>query len=290
MSGSETWHAVDVQILASAAEAAESAFNVLGALGTEIDSLRKKQDDPLTVTGFFDSPCEAGEIRAAVEHELSIYGISPDAVLGIRSRVVEETDWLAEWKKHWRPTEIGRFVIAPPWESVEDFDRILIRIEPNMAFGTGTHETTQLCLHALSKYYHGDQTFLDVGTGTGILAIAAAKLGGTTIMAVDTDTDSVRIARENAAANDVREQIVFLDGSIDDHAPTFDFVCANLTLDVIVPILPLLLEKCRRTLLLSGILVEQRDDIAAELEKYQISDLKFETAGEWIAVTARFDN
>src|SRR5205085_3138018 len=104
-------------------------------------------------------------------------------------RVVEEIDWLAEWKKHWQPTEVGRFVIAPPWQEIDPGDKILIQIEPNMAFGTGTHETTQLCLDAISELYRPQLTFLDVGTGTGILAIAAAKLGGDQVLACDTDAD-----------------------------------------------------------------------------------------------------
>ena len=133
-------------------------------------------------------------------------------------------------------------------------------------------------------------TFLDVGTGTGILAIAAARSKvqsltskakrtslafghGTedTILACDTDLDSVKIAKENAAANGVADEITFLDSPIDDKTPAFDFVCANLTIDVIVPIFPLLLEKSRRVLVLSGILVEQTAIIEAELLKYQIS-------------------
>ncbi len=171
-----------------------------------------------------------------------------------------------------------------------------------MAFGTGTHETTQLCLAAIGDNCRAGQSFLDVGTGTGILAIAAAKLATehtetvekktrmvsvssvAKIMACDTDLDSVRIARENAEANGVERQIEFFDGSISAATPPFDFVCANLTIDVIVPILPLLIEKTKDILLLSGILAGQEAIITEQLLKLQISNFDIKHAGEWISV------
>ncbi|MBK6722290.1 MAG: 50S ribosomal protein L11 methyltransferase [Acidobacteria bacterium] len=280
------WYAVDILAEYEASEAIESAFNELGALGTEIDGLRKKKDEPLMVTGFFDEVLDDETIRSSVDDSLAIYGFANDAVKNIAHRTVEETDWLAEWKKHWRPTTIGKFIIAPPWSEVDDPERIVIRVEPNMAFGTGTHETTQLCLKAISERYDASMSVLDVGTGTGILAIATAKLGGTNILACDTDLDSVKIARENAVLNDVGEEIEFFDGSIDAATPQFDFVCANLTIDVIVPILDLLLAKAKHTLLLSGILSEQEPQIREALQKFDISDSRFEIerSGEWISV------
>ena len=279
----QIWYAVDIVVDPRGLEAVESALNELESLGTEIDSLGKAKGEPQMVSGFFDRLPEQNDIRDAVEESLRIYGLNVGSVKSIATRVVEETDWLAEWKRYWKPTEIGKFVIAPPWENVEGTDKIVIRIEPNMAFGTGTHETTQLCLKAIGETYRPSQTVLDVGTGTGILAIAAAKLGAETIYACDTDLDSVKIARENAVANGV-DWIEFADGPLADDPPVYDLVLANLTIDVIVPILPLLLAKSRHTLLLSGILVEQKDIISAELNKFQISNFKFETAGEWISV------
>ena len=112
-----------------------------------------------------------------VADSLTIHGLPLTVIQSINPRIVEETDWLAEWKKHWRPTVVGKFTVAPPWENVEESGTILIKVEPNMAFGTGTHETTQLCLKAIGERYDPSQSVLDVGTGTGILAIAAAKLG-----------------------------------------------------------------------------------------------------------------
>ncbi len=278
------WFVAEVVCSADAAEAVESAFNVLDALGTEIDSLRKAKDEPLCVSGYFETAPALGEVRAAVEESLRIYGFNAGSIVSITIKDVEQTDWLAEWKKHWKATEIGRFVIAPPWEDVAEGGRFVIRIEPNMAFGTGTHETTKLCVKKIDELYRPEQSFLDVGTGTGILAIAAAKLGGTRIVACDTDIDSVAIARENAILNGVADAIEYFDGSIDDAMPVFDFVCANLTIDVILPILDLLLSKSGQVLLLSGILVEQKDLIADALAERGIADYTVEADGEWISV------
>ena len=115
------------------------------------------------------------------------------------------------------------------------------------------------------------------------------KLSMDKIIACDTDADSVKIAKENAIANGVAKRIDFFHGSIDPETPPFDFVCANLTLDVIIPILPLMIEKTHSTLLLSGILAQQKDEIANELRKSQILNFKLDIAGEWISVVVKMD-
>jgi ribosomal protein L11 methyltransferase len=282
-----TWYAVDLIVEPAASEAAEFAFNELDALGTEIDSLRKLPSEPVCVTGFFDAEPDEEAVRAAVTEALRIYDLPANSLISIRMREVEETDWLAEWKRHWKPQTVARFTIAPPWSEVGSSEQIVIRIEPNMAFGTGTHETTQLCLTAISEHYDPKESFLDVGTGTGILAIAAAKLGGETIFACDVDHDSVAIAKENAAANGVAEKITFAEGPITKKTPPFDLVCANLTLDVIEPLSPLLVEKTGRVLILSGILADQESAALNALRKLIVKDPKVSRSGEWIALTVR---
>ena len=277
------WFAVDIDVEPAAAEAAEYAFNSLDALGTEIDHLRKSADASVRVTGYFNDLPTLLEIDGEIAHAFSVFGVT-SLPAPVTIREVEDRDWLAEWKRHWKPTEVGRFIIAPPWSDVSDTDRIVIRIEPNMAFGTGTHDTTQLCLTAIGEILTPDMSVLDVGTGTGILAIAAAKLGAKNIFACDTDADSVKIARENAVLNGLGEHITFADGPIDESTPTHDLVCANLTIDVIVPILGSLLNKASRFLLLSGILAEQETEIAATLQHSGITKYRVEHSGEWISV------
>ncbi len=284
------WYAIDVSADPAAAEALEFAFNSLDSLGTEINHLRKSAGDGMTITGYFDDPPNAESLRKEIDLGLKIYGVPSNLIRSIEFRDVEDTDWLAEWKRHWRPTVVGQFVIAPPWSDVDDSDKIIIRIEPNMAFGTGTHETTKLCLEAIGRSYTPGQTFLDVGTGTGILAIAAAKLSDSAAIAgYETDEASVRIAAENAVLNQVGDRIDFTHGPITDDTPAFDFVCANLTLDVIGPLLSSLLEKTRKNLVLSGILVEQKDTICDELDRCGAANYDIQTDGEWISVFVTID-
>jgi ribosomal protein L11 methyltransferase len=198
-------------------------------------------------------------------------------------REVEQRDWLAEWKKNWQPVQVGRFVIAPPWTTISDAPgRIVIRIEPGMAFGTGTHETTRLCLDAIQKHFAGG-SFLDVGTGTGILAIAAAKLfPQASIEACDTDETAIAIAGENAHLNAV--QINFWAGSIDDSTASADLVVANLTADVITSIMPALVGVTCGKLILSGILETQLEMVQASLHDRGIDQFEVEQRGEWMAL------
>jgi len=279
------WFGVEVTVAAAASEAVESALNVVGAIGTAVDSLRKKDGEPLVVEGFFTEPVSLEDVEDAIGDEFEREAIDRDVVSSIEFRRVEEQDWLAEWKKHWQPTEIGPFLVAPPWSEITRTDKLLIRIEPNMAFGTGTHETTQLCLEALADKLTGGMTVIDVGTGTGILSIAAAKLGSRHIRAFDTDAASVNIAAQNAQANDVVDSIMFYEGTMDESTEPADLIIANLTPDVIKPILPLLVEKSEIWLILSGILAIQEQEIRDALGGCAIWDLEVTRSGEWIAVT-----
>jgi len=307
----KTWFALEITIDAKASEAVEFALNELDALGTEINNLGVKPQETLSVIGYFNEPPTDETVRAELVEALRIYGFTPDAIRKTDWRRIGNVDWLFEWKKHWKPTETEKFIIAPTWENVTGTEKIIVRIEPSMAFGTGTHETTKLCLRAIEKNYESGMSFLDVGTGTGILAIAANKFKVQSskfkvtefesptlnfepetlnlFLAYDTDANSIEIAKQNAELNDVGG-INFHVGSISEETPAFDFVCANITIDVIVPILPLLIEKAEKILVLSGILKEQESQIVGELSKFQISNFKIETDGEWISLVVKSEN
>lgn len=299
MNTEKTWFALEITVDAKASEAVESALNELAALGTEINNLGVKQSENLTVIGYFNELPDSAKIEAELNEALRIYNLAPESIRQMDQRVIGNVDWLFEWKKHWKPTVTEKFIIAPTWETIENTDKIVIRIEPSMAFGTGTHETTRLCLKAIEENYRSAMSFLDVGTGTGILAIAAAKSqipnlkaqgskpeseGYASIVGCDTDFDSITIAKENAEMNEVSDEIEFRVGSISEKDARYDFVCANITVDVIVPILPLLLEKSKRVLMLSGILKEQENIIVSELENFDVKSPKIEVLGEWISV------
>lgn len=283
----EKWFALEITADSAVSEAVEFALNELESLGTEINNLGKNQDENLNIIGYFKQKIDEESIQNALNYSLEIYGFSADSVKKTDWREIEDQDWLAEWKKHWKPTETEKFVIAPTWEKVKSTKKIVIRIEPSMAFGTGTHETTKLCVKAVEENYKGKWSFLDVGTGTGILAIAAAKMQNANsknqITGCDTDADSIAIAKENAEINHVKN-INFYVGSISEETPIFDFVCANLTADVILPLLPLLLEKSRKMLILSGILKEQENLIIENLKQINLKKTEIETNGEWISI------
>lgn len=286
----QNYFAAEVKAAKNAIEAVEFALSEAGAEGTELNLLGKKQaEETVSVVGYFAEKPDESLLREWLESAVEIYDLPENSIREISIQSVENRDWNAEWKKHWQPTETAKFVVAPSWSDVENTDKIVVRIEPGMAFGTGTHETTRLCLQAIEENYRGE-SFLDVGTGTGVLAIAAAKMQSTVqslkfkVLACDTDFDSVEIARENAEINGVGDRIEFYIGSISDQTSQFDFVAANLTADVIVPLLPLLVEKADRTLVLSGILREQQNWVTRELKKLQISDFKIQTQGEWISI------
>ena len=277
-----SWHALDVELQRDAREAVEYALMEAGALGTETND---SDDLLLRVTGYFDRLPDRENIRYELFEALRIYDLPSSSVRDMNVREVAQRDWLEEWKQNWQPVEIGRFIIAPPWSNLGDVhDRLIIRIEPGMAFGTGTHETTRLCLQAIEKHFTGG-SFLDVGTGTGILAIAAAKLfPQARIEACDTDEMAVAIARENAAANGVSDQIVFRAGSVEEATASADLVCANLTADVITQILPALVSLTCGKLILSGILETQVDLVQSGLHDNGIDEFEIEQDGEWVAL------
>jgi len=289
----QRWFAIEITAEPEAAEALEYAFNSLESLGTEINHLRKEPMETIVVVGYFNELPSNQSAQDEIHYAVRIYGLNENVVKSIERREIENQDWLIEWKKHWKPTDVAGFVIAPPWENVEDAAKIAIYIEPNMAFGTGTHETTQLCLKAIFEGFVPGESFLDVGTGTGILSIAAAKLNAAAdisdniISACDTDIDSIKIAIDNGILNSVSDRIDFQPGSISEATPIFDFVCANLTLDVILPNLPLLIKTAKRKLVLSGILAEQENSIVSELKCLQTPEPRVERAGEWIAIVIK---
>src|SRR5437016_1907821 len=208
-----------------------------GALGTET----RETNGTVSITGYFGGQPGENEIRAALLDALRIYGSPAASLIDLRAREVPDRDWLAEWKKDWQPVEVGRFIIAPPWiteplalASGLSSNRIVIRINPGMAFGTGTHESTRLCLKAIERHFRGG-SFLDVGTGTGILAIAAARMfPQARIEGCDTDPEAIEIAKENAHLNDAAKHIAFSIGSVDEQTAAANLVCAILQAPVLV--------------------------------------------------------
>ncbi len=269
-----------MSVEAAADEAVAYALMESGALGTETSENNRM------VTAYFNQVPDRQRVREQLLQALQLYELPSSAVREMNLREVADRDWLGEWKKSWQPVAVGEhFIIAPPWaEDIDNHGRIAIRIEPGMAFGTGTHETTRLCLRAIEKYFKGGR-FLDVGTGTGILAIAAAKLfPDAHVEACDTDAEAVAIAEENARSNGTA-QVRFSVGSVAADTSSADLVCANLTADVLISLLPTLLGVTCGSLIMSGILETQREDVTSALRQHGVTNpAEVMHDGEWIAV------
>jgi ribosomal protein L11 methyltransferase len=282
------WYAIDVRLEGAAREAVEYALMEAGALGTES---RDEGVERSLVVAYFDAPPRREQVRATLFDALRLYDLPSSSVREMEFREVADRDWLGEWKRGWQPQPVGeRFIVAPPWSEIADAaeGRIILRIEPGMAFGTGTHETTRLCLTAIEKYFDGG-SFLDVGTGTGILAIAAALLRPEArVEACDTDGDAVEIALENARLNGVGGRISFRVGTVEEAGTaSASLVCANLTADVIVPLLPSLIGATCGRLVLSGILDAQAERVRQRLHELGVTEvLEVTSDGEWVAIIA----
>lgn len=186
---------------------------------------------------------------------------------------ISEAEWADNWKKFFKVTEIGsRLVIRPSWEEYDNKDnRVVLSIDPGAAFGTGTHATTKMCLQFLEKYVNKDSTMLDIGSGSGILSIAAALLGAKKVDGVDIDPVAVKVAKENADINDVGDKLHFILGDLCDKiSEKYDVVCANIVADVIIS----LLENVENYLnddalfICSGIIDIREDDVKAAFLKY----------------------
>ena len=205
---------------------------------------------------------------------------------------VNEEDWANEWKKYYKPTKIGeKLVVKPTWEDyeVQDGD-LVIELDPGMAFGTGTHETTTMCMRELEKYVTEDSKVFDIGCGSGILAIAAAKLGAKDVIAVDLDEVAVKVAAENVAHNHVQDSVKVLHGNlIDVVSDKADIVVANIIADII-KILARDVHSCMKedaVFISSGIIHAKVNEVKESLIENGFEIIEVKTLGEWNAIVAK---
>lgn len=204
---------------------------------------------------------------------------------------VNEEEWENNWKKYYKPTKVGeKIVVKPIWEEYKpNKEDIVIELDPGMAFGTGTHETTRLCVKALEEYVKEDSTVFDIGTGSGILAIAAAKLKAKQVIGVDLDPVAVDSAKENVSYNNI-DNIEILHGNLMDVVEgKADIVVANILADVI----KILAEDVKKFIVeggyfvSSGIILDRKDDVSKKLEECGFKIEKINTDGEWCCIIAK---
>ncbi|GAA0084552.1 50S ribosomal protein L11 methyltransferase [Clostridium sp. CTA-7] len=308
-----TWIEVRVITKSEALEPVSGIFYGLDCKGVAIEDpndILEREQGPLTwdfadinvlehkgevavVKAYFSEEDNIDEILKYINEkmdELKELGIDT-GVAKVESEKMFEEDWANNWKKYYKPTKIGeKIVVKPIWEEYNpQGEELVIELDPGMAFGTGTHETTRMCIQSLEKYVKEDSTVFDVGCGSGILAIAAAKLGSKMAVGVDLDPVAVESAKENVGYNNL-ENIQILYGNlvevIDGKA---DIVVANIIAEVIC----ILTEDVKRVLsnngyfITSGIIHDRVDMVTKKLEETGFEVVEINKDGEWNCIVAK---
>lgn len=281
----KTWQLIALTV---ARDAEETASALLFDAGTTGIITLEESDDTMKLGAYFDAQADAEAIARDIEAAFARAGIRA-SLLSIAISSVADQDWMQKWKEGFAPINIGeRLVVTPSWKRPETTARVVIEIDPGMAFGTGTHETTRMCLELLEAHWHGSR-LIDVGTGTGILAIAASKLvEGSEVVAIDIDPLAVEVARENVTINQAGAIVVREGGPADYAGGAFDVVVANLTAEVIIALMADLVGCVAATgkMILSGILTTLAAEVERALEEAGLRCIERRAAGEWSALVA----
>ena len=303
-----SWLEVSLTVNGELAEAVADVLARFAPNGVMTEQGVKYMDDedagtpagPITVRAYLEMNDQVDEKRQKLEESLYYLGMIQPLPAPVYKQIADQ-NWMEAWKQHYKPILIGqRLVILPAWMDSPDPNRVAIRIDPGMAFGTGTHPTTQLCLELMEAIVRADgraeppPRVIDVGCGSGILSIAAIKLGAKSTLGVDIDPGSVKNARENADINHIGDELVLDVGSVQEILDgKFAFskaplVVANILAPVIIRLfdagLADLVEE-NGAIILSGILQEQAEDV---IEAGQARGLKLNEhrqMGDWVALT-----
>ena len=218
----------------------------------------------------------------------------------IEKTMTEDVDWVNNWKKYFKSFTVDNFFIKPTWEELDEShkDMEMIEIDPGTAFGTGMHETTQLCIRQIRKYLKDGDRILDVGTGSGILSIAALKLGAGYALGTDLDPCAVTAVKENMEVNGLKEDQydVILGNIIDDPKvqseageEVYDIVTANILAEVLLPLTPVVIHQLKKGgIYITSVIIDDKEAVVVEAVKAAgLEVLEVTHQGEWVSVTAR---
>jgi ribosomal protein L11 methyltransferase len=265
---------LEVVLPADVADEAGAALIAAGAAGVEIvtDGMPRLADAPgrtppgagrALVVATWNGEQSPDTLRADGEAALAELGISAELHAARR----DDTDWAERWKSFYQPMQLGRLWVVPAWLKPPRGAERVILVEPGMAFGTGQHASTALCIEMIGERVSGaTETFLDVGCGSGILAVAAALLGARHVVGIDNDPDVMRVCEENARLNRVHFEASTT--PVEEVPGSFQVVVANILANVLIPMAPVLLERVVEAgeLMLSGILAVEADEVVAAYE------------------------
>ena len=253
------------------------------------------------LTFYLDEDVDKQELLLKVRQELEeMRSYLNVGECTIEESQTEDVDWVNNWKQYFHQFYIDDILVIPSWENVEakDSDKMVIHIDPGTAFGTGMHETTQLCIRQLKKYVTEDTEILDVGCGSGILGMLALKFGAKHSVGTDLDPCAIDATYENMDNNGIsRDQYEVMIGNIiDDKAvqdkvgyEKYDIVAANILADVLVPLTPVIIHQMKKggIYITSGIIEDKEDVVVEAVKKAGLEVLEVNHQGEWVSVTAR---
>lgn len=262
------------------------------------------KDDGIAYLNFYvEEDTDETELLERVKAELDdLRNFMDIGECTITASETEDKDWINNWKQYFHQFYVDDILIIPSWEQVkpEDESKMIIHIDPGTAFGTGMHETTQLCMRQLKKYVTSETELLDVGTGSGILSIVALKLGAKHAVGTDLDPCAISATKENLEANAIPEgsMDVMIGNIIDDKEvqdaagyDKYDIVTANILADVLVPLTPVIIHQMKKggIYITSGIIDDKEETVVEAVKKAGLTVLEVTHQGEWVSVTARKD-
>ncbi|MEA4998090.1 MAG: 50S ribosomal protein L11 methyltransferase [Candidatus Limiplasma sp.] len=253
--------------------------------------------EDVLVKGWFAQNEQTHDLLAALRGELTTLRKDNGETFGelkLEHSAVADEDWSENWKQYYKPFRIGaRLVVKPSWEPYDALDgEIVVELDPGMAFGTGTHETTFMCMELLQKYVQAGMSVMDVGTGSGILAIAAAKLGAGDVLAVDIDPDAVRVAADNIRKNGVAQSVRAVKGDlVGGETLPCGLAVANIVADAICMLAAPLTRHLMQggIFICSGIIREREADVQAAVQAAGYTLVERLAKGEWIALCLKHE-
>ncbi|MFY9507033.1 MAG: 50S ribosomal protein L11 methyltransferase [Caldicoprobacterales bacterium] len=312
------WTEISIKTSQEGADIAAQAFYEVGITGLviedpdELSQLSKEEffwdyidesmvgtsDGTVVIKAYLSSDSSLGEKLSLIKDKINWLKNKDLGVdlgsLDIELTSVREEDWSNTWKKYYKPMKVSdRIVIKPSWETYnKKKGQVILTLDPGMAFGTGTHETTMLCMQAIDQYIRPDHSLIDIGCGTGVLSIGALLLGAKAATAIDLDGNAVEIARKNAQINKVLDRMTLVHGNLlDEIEGSYDIVVANIIADVIIELSQYVTNyiKAGGLFISSGIIHERLDEVIEQIESVGLIIEKVAKMGEWAMVVSRYN-